>query len=158
MRLPTASVMDGFVDQHISLICGCGYHNDNDNHCAHFVCHVTELNFGLTCFGMSGQGSQATSANIRVQEVFPRCRRVGRWADKPADLRSGFIFTTQTGNVNLTNKTIANVRRKHIGIFIEQDVWQYKNALRHVIKQTPDEFGRHYAGTGYGIFYGEFPL
>ena len=44
------------------------------------------------------------------------------------------------------------------GIFIEQDVWQYKNALRHVIKQTPTEFGQHYSGTGYGIFYGELPL
>lgn len=158
MRIPAAAEMDGFIDQHISQICGCSYHNDNDNHCAHFVCHVTQLNFGQTCFGMSGQGSHETSGNIRVQEVFPRCRRVGRWADKPADLRNGFIFTTQAGNVDLAAKTIANVRRKHIGIFIEQDVWQYKNALRHVIKQTPADFGQHYSGTGYGIFYGEFPL
>ncbi|MEP6902040.1 MAG: hypothetical protein ABJA66_09835, partial [Actinomycetota bacterium] len=77
---------------------------------------------------------------------------------KPAELRNGFIFTTQTGNVDLAAKTLANVRRKHIGIFIEQDVWQYKNALRHVIKQTPTDFSQHYTGTGYGIFYGEFPL
>ncbi len=158
MRIPTATEMEGYVDQHISQICGCAYHNDNDNHCAHFVCHVAQLNFGQTCFGMSGSGSHDISSNIRVQEVFPRCRRVGRWADKPADLRNGFIFTTQTGNVDLAAKTMANVRRKHIGIFIEQDVWQYKNALRHVIKQTPEEFGQHYTGTGYGVFYGEFPL
>jgi len=158
MRIPMAAEMDGYVNQHISQICGCSYHNDNDNHCAHFVCHITQLNFGLTCFGMSGRGSHATGANIRVQEVFPRCRRVGRWADKPADLRNGFIFTTKTGNVDVAAKTLANVRRKHIGIFIEQDVWQYKNALRHVIKQTPAEFAQHYTGTGYGIFFGEFPL
>jgi len=158
MRIPTAAEMDAYVNQHISQVCGCSFHNNNDNHCAHFVCHVTELNFGLTCFGMSGAGSQATSANIRVQEVFPRCRRVGAWADKPADLRNGFIFVTKTSNVNLVNKTIANVPKKHIGIFIEEDVWQYKNAVRHVVKQTPTVFSQHYSGTGYGIFFGEFPL
>lgn len=158
MKIPTSAEMDAYLNQNISQICGCSFHNNNDNHCAHFVCHVTELNFGLTCFGMSGAGSQATSANIRVQEVFPRCLRVGAWADKPADLRHGFIFVTKTVNVNLTTKTIANVPRKHIGIFIEQDVWQYKNAVRHVVKQTPTVFSQHYSGTGYGIFYGEFPL
>jgi uncharacterized protein (DUF952 family) len=158
MKIPTAAEMDGYVNKHISEICGCSFHNDGDNHCAHFVCHATELNFGLTCFAMSGQGEQSKSANIRVQEVFPRCRRVGRWADKPQDLRTGFIFVTQAANVNLTAKTIVNVPKKHIGIFIEQNVWQYKNRVRHVIKQTPTEFGQHYSGTGFATFYGEFPL
>lgn len=157
MRIPTVTEMNGYVNKHISEICTCSFVNDADNHCAHFVCHVTELRFGLTCFGMTGRGSQATSANIRVQEVFPQCRRVGRWADKPLDIQSGFIFVTQTTNVNLATKTINNVPRKHIGIFIGQDVWQYKNRFRHVIKQTPTDFSQHYPGTGYGIFFGEFP-
>lgn len=158
MKTPTAAELDVYVNQHISSICGCSYTSDSDNHCAHFVCHATELRFGLTCFGMTGKGSQSQSANIRVQEVFPRCRRVGRWANKPADLRTGFIFVTQSSNVNLQAKTIANVPRKHIGIFIGQDVWQYKNRFRHVIKQTPTAFSQHYSGTGYEIYYGEFPL
>lgn len=158
MKIPTTTELDAYVNKHISEICGCAFTNDSDNHCAHFACHATELTFGLTCFGMTGKGEISRSGNIRVHEVFPRCRRVGRWADKPADLRSGFIFVTQSGNVNLRNKTISNVPRKHIGIFIEQNVWQYKNRFRHVIKQTPQEFNRHYTGTGYEIFYGEFPL
>ncbi len=158
MKIPTAMDLDGYVGKHISKICGCSFVSDDDNHCAHFVCHATELNFGLNCFAMSGKGTRGKSANIRVQEVFPQCRRVGRWADKPADLTKGFIFTTQGKNVDLKKKTIVNVPRKHIGIFIDLDVWQYKNKLKHVIKQTPTEFSQHYAGPGYEIFYGEFPL
>ena len=158
MKIPTALELDAYVNQHISQICGCSFTNDGDNHCAHFVCHATELRFGLTCYGMTRQGSQDQSANIRVQEVFPQCRRVGVWANKPADLTTGFIFVTQASNVNLRAKTIANVPRKHIGIFINQDVWQYKNRFRHVIKQTPAEFKQHYQGAGYEIYFGEFPL
>ncbi len=158
MKIPTAKDLDALVNKHISDICGCSFTNDADNHCAHFVCHATELAFGLTCFGMSGKGDRSKAANIRVQEVFPNCRRVGVWTNKPADLTNGFIFVTQSSNVNLQAKTIANVPRKHIGIFINQDVWQYKNRFRHVIKQTPAAFKQHYSGTGYEIYYGEFPL
>lgn len=158
MKDPTATVLDEFVDKHISEICGCSFIDDGENHCAHFVCHMTELNFGLTCFSMSGKGERSKSANIRVQEVFPRCRRVGKWSDKPQDIRKGFIFVTQASNVNLKTKQILNVPKKHIGIFIEQNVWQYKNRVKHVIKQTPAEFKQHYTGAGFEIFYGEFPI
>lgn len=158
MRNITATELDDYVGENISEICGCSYINNNDNHCAHFACHAKEYNFGLTCFGMTGRGDRDQSANIRVQEVFARCRRVGKWSDKPQDITTGFIFVTQEANVNLTTKVMANVRRKHIGIFIGQDVWQYKNAVRHVVKQTPAVFKQHYTGAGYEIFYGEFPL
>lgn len=158
MKNPTAAQLDGYVGKHISEICGCSFTDDGENHCAHFVCHMTELNFGLTCYAMTKKGEQSKGANIRVQEVFPRCRRVGKWADKPQDIRQGFIFVTQASNVNLKTKQITNVPKKHIGIFIEQNVWQYKNRVKHVIKQTPAEFKQHYTGAGFEIFYGEFPL
>ena len=158
MQNITSEVLDGYVGKHISEICGCSYIDNSDNHCAHFVCHLKEYNFGLTCFGMTQKGSHIASANIRVQEVFSHCRRVGNWSNKPAEITTGFIFVTKSGNVNVAKKTMANVPKKHIGIFIGQDVWQYKNKLRHVIKQTPEEFNKHYEGASYAIFYGEFPL
>lgn len=158
MKEPTSTELDGFVDKHISDICTCKFIKDGDNHCAHFVCHVTELNFGLTCFKMTGKGEHSKGANIRVREVFRQCRRVGKWADKPQELKKGFIFVTKAGNVDLVAKDIVNVPKKHIGIFIEQDVWQYKNRVKHVIKQTPAEFNKHYDGAGFEIFFGEFPL
>jgi hypothetical protein len=117
-----------------------------------------EYKFGLNCFAMSGKGDQTKSANIRVQEVFARCLTVGKWSDKPQSVKKGFIFITQASNVDLKNKKMVNVPKKHIGIFIEQDVWQYKNKVKHVIKQTPADFKQHYSGTGFEIFYGEFPL
>lgn len=157
MRDPAAIEMDGYVNQHISKICTCSFANDNDNHCAHFVSHVMGYSFDLTCYNMTKQGSAADGRNIRVAEIFPRCRRVGKWSDKPNDIKKGLIFVTKASNVDLVNKTIANVPKKHIGIFIDQDVWQYKNAFKHVIKQTPAQFKQHY-GNGYEIFYGEFPL
>lgn len=159
---PVASVMDTYVNKHISKICPCSFHADSENHCTHFVCHVMEYRFGWTCFDSSGKGSKDDAANIRVHEVFSRCRRVGKWVDRPADLKKCFIFITKASNVNLTNKTMINVPRKHIGIFIEGDVWQYKNRVKHVIKQTPADFATHYDydnhGKGYATFFGEFPL
>lgn len=158
MKIPTAKELDNFVNKNISEICGCLFFDNAENHCAHFVCHLTELNSGYTCYNLKKKGDKAKSANIKVQEVFPLCRRVGKWADKPKDILQGFIFVTQADNVNLEKKTIENVRRKHIGIFIGESVWQYKNAYKHVIKQSPAAFRDHYAGKGYEVFFGEFPL
>lgn len=157
MRSPSSNDLDGFVGVHISRICGCGFHADNENHCAHFACHVVGLNFGLTCRQMSGQGEHAESACIRVKQVFDHCRRVGAWSEKPAAILCGFIFVIAPGNINIRRHDMSNVQNKHVGIFIGNTIWQYKNALRMVVKQTPDEFSQHY-GPGYGIYYGEFPL
>jgi hypothetical protein len=158
MKLPSASLLDGHIGKHISTICTCGYIADAENHCAHFVCHITELHFGTTCRSLTGKGQFADSANVRVHEVFRKCRRVGTWDSKPAEITSGFIFVTQAGNVHLKKKEIDNVRNKHIGLFIGSDVWQYKNRLKQVVKQTPEEFKKHYEGKGYEIYFGEFPL
>ena len=73
---------------------------------------------------MSGKGEFSKSSNIRVQEVFAHCRRVGKWSDKPSEITKGFIFITQSSNVDIAKKTMANVRKKHIGLFIGTDVWQ----------------------------------
>jgi hypothetical protein len=158
MRIPSSVELDGYVNKHISKICTCSFDNDADNHCAHFVCHVLQLNFGQTCFGLTGKGDKKTAANVRVHEVFPKCLSVGKWDNKPATLKQGLIFVTDAKNVNLTSKQMANVQKKHIGIFIGSDVWQYKNAVKHVVKQTPAIFKKHYSGSGIEIFYGEFPI
>jgi hypothetical protein len=50
----------------INSICGNGYTDPDDNHCAHFVSHVMSFQFGTTCRTMKS-GTQL-GANIRVQE------------------------------------------------------------------------------------------
>jgi hypothetical protein len=155
---PTVADLNALLGKNISEICLCDLHSSSLNHCAHFVSHVMKYQFGYTCFNQTGKGKSEDKANIRVQEVFPKCRRVGKWADKPADLKKGLAFITHKNNVDLENKTMVNVPRKHIGIFIETTIWHYSNSNNKVVSQTPEQFSNHYSGEGITVFYGEFPL
>jgi len=42
-------LLNSYVGKNISEICLNGYANNNDNHCAHFVSHILNLHFSLTC-------------------------------------------------------------------------------------------------------------
>lgn len=151
----TAVQLDAFLGQEITRICQIGYTNRADNHCAHFVSHVLGYQFGFTCRGMVlGQGTPAT---IRVHELFPRCPTVGAWRDKPATVTQGLVFITRASNVNLQTKTMTNVPRKHVGIFIGDQIWHYSNTRDQVVKQTAAQFGNHYAAPDNAMFYGEAP-
>ena len=151
----TMQQLDGYLGKHIRDICNNGYVNDRDNHCAHFVSHVLEMQFGVTCTQMgSGKGD---AANVRVQEVFARCPRVGTWASHADTLTTCLAFVTNAGNVDLTKKVMSNVPRKHIGIYLGGLVWHYSNAQRKVVKQSPAQFAEHYAAPDNAMFFGTFP-
>lgn len=156
--MPTITVaeLQKFEGKRIDAICDCAYHSNADNHCAHFVSHALGLHFGFTCKNMTGKGAQG--ANIRVQELFPRCRQVGKWSDRPAHLTVCLAFVTSEKNVNLATKQMVNVPRKHIGIYNLGSIWHYSNTANKVVKQSPEQFARHYAGTDIGMFYGEIPV
>jgi hypothetical protein len=154
----TQAELDGYLGKHISLICDVGFKADSDNHCAHFVCHVLGYHFGLTCRAMvSGKGG--TPASIRVQEVFPECGQVGNWSDLPGHVTEGLVFITNAHNVHLDHQVMDNVPRKHVGIFIAgaQKIWHYSNSQRRVVKQSPDEFSRHYPVPDNAMFWGSMP-
>jgi hypothetical protein len=151
----TANELTGYLGQNISQICGIGYADPDDNHCAHFVCHALGYQFGFTCGNMkTGTG---TPANIRVQEVFPRCPAVGTWASRPATVTVCMVFITNASNVNLGSKTMNNVPRKHVGIFLAGNIWHYSNSQHQVVRQTPQEFSSHYAPPDNAMFYGTMP-
>jgi hypothetical protein len=151
----TVDQLNAYLGKNISQICGNGYADPNDNHCAHFVCHALGYQFGFTCRNMkSGHG---TPANIRVQEVFPHCASVGTWASRPASLNSCLVFITAASNVHLTSKTMDNVPRKHVGIFLQGNIWHYSNSNHKVVKQTPQEFSHHYPAPSNAMFYGTAP-
>ena len=151
----TATDLNQFVNKSIGQICGNGYVDPSDNHCAHFVSHVMDYEFGYTC-KTAGSG-KVDGANLRVVELFPRCPSVGRWVDKPGTLDPCLVFVTDKSNVNVTAKTIANVPKKHVGIFIGGTIWHYSNAQHKVVTQSPEDFVHHYPGPHIELFYGEMP-
>jgi hypothetical protein len=152
----TRAELDALLGQEITRICPVGYSNRNDNHCAHFVSHVLGVRFGFLCSGMVG-GGRAAGATIRVHELFPHCGNVGNWDAKPAGLMSCLIFITKASNVNLNAKSIDNVPRKHVGIFVDGDIWHYSNTRDKVVRQTPEEFSHHYPAPHDARFFGEMP-
>jgi hypothetical protein len=152
----TEATLDGLLGKNISSICTIGYANADDNHCAHFVSHVLGYQFGFNCRGMvNGPGTPAT---IRVQELFPRCPTVGTWATRPAHLTHCLVFITNASNVDVNARTMVNVPRKHVGIFVNGHIWHYSNSRDQVVKQTPEQFSHHYAPPSNAMFFGAFPV
>jgi hypothetical protein len=155
MDVVTPALLDALVGKSIGNICHNGFTNANDNHCAHFVSHVLGLQFGVTC-RMMGKPTQA-GANLRVQEIFPRCPSVGSWASRPIVLINCLVFITRASNVDVRGKTMTNVPRKHIGIYHSGWIWHYSNVQDKVVKQSPGQFAQHYAAPDNAMFFGTIP-
>jgi hypothetical protein len=151
----TQQQLDSYLGKSIGAICQNGYTNQADNHCAHFVSHVLGYKFGVTC-QMMGNG-QGAAANLRVQEVFPKCPSIGVWSLRPASLKTCLVFITRASNVNLATRVMSNVPRKHIGIFFNGFVWHYSNSQQKVVKQLPGQFALHYPAPDNAMFYGSLP-
>lgn len=145
----------GYLGKSIGDVCQNGYTSLHDNHCAHFVSHVLGYHFGMTCQTMgSGKGPAAT---LRVQELFARCKSVGAWSLRPASLRGCLVFMTRAANVNLAGRSMANVPRKHVGIFLDGFVWHYSNSQQKVVKELPARFAQHYPSPDNAMFFGTLP-
>jgi hypothetical protein len=151
----TQTQLTGYLGKSIADICQNGYTGIHDNHCAHFVSHVLGYRWGVTC-QMMGTG-KAPGAMLRVQELFPKCRSVGAWSLRPASLKTCLVFITRASNVNLSGKVMANVPRKHVGIFADGFVWHYSNSQQKVVRQTPSQFAQHYPSPDNAMFFGSLP-
>ena len=152
----TPAELNQRLNESIGKICSNGYDDPNDNHCAHYVSHVLNFIFGTTCRTM--HAGKDPGANIRVQELFARCPQVGRWADRPGPLGQCLVFVTDATHVNLVNKVMANVPRKHVGIYVNGTIWHYSNFRSQVVTVTPEHFKNHYPGSGIALFYGTMPI
>lgn len=154
--MPATVDLRPYLGKHISEICKNDYHNDADNHCAHFVSHALGFRYGFKCRDMTGKGHASTSANIRVHEIFARCRSVGEWSTKPADMRLCLAFVTSAANVNLSEKRMRNHPKKHIGVFLNGKIFHYSNSRNRVVEQSPLLYAKHYAGNDVQVFYGSW--
>lgn len=151
-----SSRLESCLNKHISAFCGNGYTNNADNHCAHFVSHIRGYTFGYTCKA-AGNGS-GDAACLRVHELFARCGTAGLFSNRPTAVTDCLAFVTKSSVVNLGTRTMDNIPKKHIGIYTRGSIYHYSNLNHFVIKQNPEDFSRHYPGTGFEIFYGTFPL
>ena len=149
------SRLESCLNKHISAFCQNGFTGDHHNHCAHFVSHIRGFTFGYTC-KVAGTGS-GDAASLRVHEVFVRCGDAGIFSNRPDSVTDCLAFVTKSSAVNLSTRTMANIPKKHIGIYNLGSVYHYSNANHFVIKQSPEDFSHHYAGTGFQVYYGTFP-
>src|ERR1019366_6097407 len=152
----TAAQLNQRLNEPISKICPNRYANPGDNHCAHYVSHVLNFRFGTTCLTMHS-GSHP-GANIRVQELFSHCPTVGPWVDRPSHVFQCLVFVTDASNVDISRKTMANVPRKHVGIYVNGTIWHYSNSTSKVVAVTPEHFRHHYSGSGIALYYGTMPM
>jgi hypothetical protein len=151
----TQQQLDALVGKPIGEICGNGYTNPHDDHCAHFVSHVIGFDFGRTCRMMGT--AKAPGANLQIQDVFAKCPRVGLWSLRPTILKTCLVFLTKSTNVNLSAKTIADVPRQHVGIYLNGQIWHYSNRQQKVVRQTATQFGQHHSAPDNAMFFGLLP-
>src|SRR3954464_9020686 len=151
----TQQQLSGYLGKAIREICDNNYVSDVDNHCAHFVAHALGYRFGVTC-KMMGNGA-GDGATLRVQELFPKCGSVGVWSLRPVTFPTCLAFITRASNVNLSTKVMANVPRKHVGIYLGGFVWHYSNRQHKVERETPSQFALHYPAPDNAMFYGSLP-
>jgi hypothetical protein len=144
-----ATLLNSYVGKNIKDICLFGFTDDSKNHCAHFVSHALNLDFGYTCKG---------SANLRVHEIFQRCPVAYEFNSCPSVV-SGLIFVSQYRNFDSTRQTMRNVPKKHIGIIYNGNIWHYSNKSSNekVIVQQMVHFIDHYRRQRNALWFGEIP-
>lgn len=163
------SLLDSYLGVHIDSICPHKF--VAENHCAHFVSHVLQLQFGYTCEQRSNP--RHGGVNIRVHEIFSECPAAGEINSCPPQQSDCLIFVTAVSNVTLARpanaapglerfmcigtNTMKNVPKKHIGILKDGMVWHYSNTQKKVIKQTASQFILHYPKQRNGLWWGSLP-
>ena len=152
----TLEQLDSWLDKGMKDICLNGYSNEADNHCAHFVAHALNLNFGYTCHNHVG-GTQP-GANLRVHEIFARCPTTSQISQCGGGL-TGIIFVSGQRNFSTSGgtATLANVPKKHVGLLLNDTVWHYSNTQNKVIKQPMSQFLFHYSKQTNALWIGSLP-
>src|SRR5687767_822494 len=144
------------ISKTIADFCKNNFNGAGENHCAHYVCHVLELDSGYDC-KTHKNGSHPGSC-LRVHELFAECPEVGNWDNAPQGVQ--IVFVTDKSNVDLTAHTMRKITKKDVGIFSDGHVHHYSNTQDIVIRQTPAAFLTRFQGAYGGnqrLFFGTFP-
>lgn len=152
----TLTDLQNYVGKSIGDICGNGFSSSSQNHCAHFVSHVLEIQGGVLCGDMAWD-TRKTGASIRCDEVYNRLSSKGKWEDRPAASDGLLIFVLSAANV--VGGIMQNVPQKHVGIYFGGQVFNYSNSQQKVVADSSVEafhgkFKTSYAGGDISLFYG----
>ncbi len=151
------TLLNSYQGKPIDDICMNGYTDHDGNHCAHFVSHVLNLDFGATCRNLVVSNKRvAEGANVRVHEIFGRCSRVHEFISCPT-LVSGLIFVSEHINFRGTPTRLRNIPKKHIGLIYNGSIWHYSNTRNQVIVQNMAQFIDHYQNQRNSLWFGEIP-
>jgi hypothetical protein len=97
-----------------------------------------------------GAADRAIGVSIEVMHLFSLCESAGSiedWQDNLDDSVSGLMFigTPQTLVKRSGKWTLSNGEKKHVGIFIGQQVWHFSNGrFKRVVRQTATDMRSHY--------------
>lgn len=152
----TLDVLQSYHGQTIADICPHGFDDTTDNHCAHFVAHVLQLDFGMTCARLKGMRDAPAAANVRVHEIFAECPDTREILECPTT-GEGLIFVSHRTNFRGAPVRMRNVPRKHVGIQLHGMVWHYSNTRDRVVSQSVGAFLEHYPRQQNALWWGRFP-
>jgi hypothetical protein len=153
----TTVLLRSYEGKSMRDICPHGYDNPGDNHCAHFVSHVLQLGFGMTCTRLRGVAGAMGAANVRVQEVFAQCVNPAEVLACPTT-GEGLVFVSAPTTFRGSPVTVRNVRNKHVGLVLNGIVWHYSNGRSRVVTQSVGDFLRHYPRQQNAIWWADFPI
>ena len=159
--------LSSFKGKNIGKICPFSIGKDDTrNHCAHFVSHVLGYDFAETCknFTLTDKQNSSQGATLRVDKLFNSSPDVNLWANRPPHLVSCLIFVTLSRNVSAFGGgfRMHDNPKKHVGIFLNGEVWHYGNTNDTVLCDTEkaflQKFSRTYrtAGQTVEFYYGSF--
>lgn len=146
-RAVTKVILDGYVGKGIGEICGNKFDSPQQNHCAHFVSHVLDIQLGMLCGDME-YTTRHTGASIRCDELYNRLPSRGDWDDAPDNTDGLLMFVTLTNN--MAGTLMGNAPRKHVGIVFSGCVYNFGNS-GHAVRREPtvDAFKKR-MGDAYG--------
>jgi hypothetical protein len=136
------------------------------SHCAHFVSHVLGVSTGGTCRAM-GDRPTGWGASMRLDEVYRACPLRGFWEARPRALLTCLAFVVlqkkrpdgswQT-QVRAHGSDMNYERYRHVGIYLEGNVWHFYNGGKQVVAEPLKHFRTRYESHGPAdLLFGSLP-
>jgi hypothetical protein len=164
----TREFLQSFVGQTVEDFCPNGTKDfakvgDTHNHCAHFVSHALGFQIGKLCNTMSyaNRKNTASGRSLVVSDLFNACPERGLWSARPAALDCCLIFAVGAHGASQAANgqwTMANIPRKHVGIHLNGECYNYHNTHNEGVGVNAASFFEKLYGAGTTAFYGTFPV